>query len=309
MSQPLVIALVNNMPDAALRATEQQFGDVLAAAAGAGHEVRLRHFSFPELIRSDECRAYVAREYEPVEQLWSDAFGGLIVTGAEPRTGVLPDEVYWPSLTRLVERAMESGTPTVWSCLAAHAAVLCLDGIQRRRLKEKISGVFCCTRISDEPLAAHLPEHWHLPHSRLNTLDAEPLERAGYEIVSYSAEAGVDTFVLRSSACFVFYQGHPEYDPDTLFREYRRDVGRFLAGAIDRYPETPHGYFDEGTANTLNVFRARAERERTPALIAEFPPIVRSPQHAWHDIAVRLYRNWLTNIVAERRMMYACSNQ
>lgn len=302
--EPLVIALVNNMPDPALRTTEQQFRELLGAAAGAEHEVRLRLFSFPELIRSDEGKAYVATHYEPISQLWSGAFDGVIVTGAEPRTASIPDEVYWPSLRRLIDCAMDSATPAVWSCLAAHAAVLCLDGIERRRLDAKLSGVFRCTRIRDDPLLAGMPAYWHLPHSRLNTLDPTDLARAGYEILSVSEGAGVDAFLLRERACFVFYQGHPEYDPSALFREYRRDVGRFLTGTMDRYPEMPRGYFDESTATALHAFRKRAERERTPALIEQFPARPGSgegPPHRWLGTAVRLYRNWLTNIVAEHR--------
>jgi len=256
--EPLVIALVNNMPDPALRTTEQQFGQLLRTAGGTEHQVRLRLFSFPEVIRSSEGRAYVTSHYEPIEHLWTGAFDGLIVTGAEPRTAAIPDEVYWPPLTRLVEWSMDSGMPAVWSCLAAHAAVLCLHGIERRRLDEKLSGIFRCTRMSDDPLVAALPPAWYLPHSRLNTLDASRLVRAGYEIVSCSEEAGVDAFMLRDRACFVFYQGHPEYEPGTLFREYRRDVGRFLAGTMDRYPEMPRAYFDQDTARTLDLFRARA---------------------------------------------------
>ena len=302
MSNTFVIALVNNMPDSALRTTEQQFRELLGDAAGADREIQLRLFSFPELIRSDECRSYIAREYEPIEELWNGVFDGLIVTGAEPRTAELPDERYWPSLTRLVELAMDSGTPTVWSCLAAHAAVLCLDGIERRRLSEKLSGVFCCTKLIEDPLVAGLPDSWYLPHSRLNTLDATRLVPAGYEIISCSVEAGVDTFVLRRRACFVFYQGHPEYDPGALFREYRRDVGRFLTGVMDRYPEMPRSYLDPEAAEALNAFRARAEQERRPALLEEFPTSATREklQHFWQDVGVQLYRNWLTNFVAER---------
>ena len=298
MSNAFVIALVNNMPDAALRATEQQFRELLGDAAGADHDIQLRLFSFPEIIRSDECQSYIAREYDPIEDLWNGAFDGLIVTGAEPRTAAIPDERYWPSLTRLVTLAMDAGTPAVWSCLAAHAAVLCLDGIERRRLNEKLSGMFCCTKLSDDPLVAGLPDSWYLPHSRLNTLDATRLLPAGYEIISCSVEAGVDTFVLRRRACFVFYQGHPEYDPGALFREYRRDVGRFLTGMMDQYPEMPRSYLDKETALALNAFRARAERERRPALLEEFPASATREklQHHWRDVAVQLYRNWLTHV-------------
>jgi homoserine O-succinyltransferase/O-acetyltransferase len=302
MSNAFVIALVNNMPDPALRTTEQQFRELLGDAAGADHEIQLRLFSFPEIIRSDECRSYIAREYDPIEELWQGAFDGLIVTGAEPRTAAIHDELYWPSLTRLVELAMDSGTPTVWSCLAAHAAVLCLDGIERRRLTEKLSGMFCCTKLIDDPLVAGLPDSWYLPHSRLNTIDATQLVPAGYEIVSCSVEAGVDAFILRRRACFVFYQGHPEYDPGALFREYRRDVGRFLTGTMDRYPEMPRSYLDDETAKALTAFRARAVRERRPTLLEEFPAGATREklQHHWQEVAVQLYRNWLTNIITER---------
>jgi homoserine O-succinyltransferase len=299
--EPLVIALLNNMPDAALETTEQQFGDLLAAA-GADYDVRLRLFSFPELLRGEAGRKYVADHYEPIDSLWSGAFDGLIVTGAEPRTPTLPEEVYWPSLTRLVEWATESGTPTVWSCLAAHAAVLHLHGIERRRLGEKISGVFRCVKACETPLVAELPASWSIPHSRLNTLDAEQLVDAGYEIVSFSDDAGADAFILKRGALFVFYQGHPEYDAGALFREYRRDVGRFLAGTMDRYPEMPRGYFDAEPSRAFNAFRARAERQRTRVLLEEFPGRDQRalPAHTWRDVAVRLYSNWLGHLAAQR---------
>ncbi|MBW8853023.1 MAG: homoserine O-succinyltransferase, partial [Bradyrhizobium sp.] len=154
--EPLAIGLVNNMPDGALQATEQQFRELLDAAAGEEYEVRLRLFSFPELVRDEAGRHYVADHYEPIAQLWSGALDGLIVTGAEPRTDAIPDEVYWPSLTRLVDWAIDSRTSTVWSCLAAHAAVLYLDGIVRRRFDQKLSGIFRCTRVADDPLVAGL---------------------------------------------------------------------------------------------------------------------------------------------------------
>src|SRR5438309_1360422 len=94
--EPLVIALLNNMPDAALQSTEQQFSDLIARAAAA-YDIRLRLFSFPELIRGEAGRRYVAEHYEPIDALWTGDFDGLIVTGAEPRTQTLPEEVYWPS--------------------------------------------------------------------------------------------------------------------------------------------------------------------------------------------------------------------
>lgn len=296
----LVIGLVNNMGDAALQTTERQFRD-LARTAGGEHDVQLRLFSLPELIRGDEGRAYVAQNYETIDSLWNEELDGLIVTGAEPRTPTLPEESYWRSFTLLVDWASESATPTVWSCLAAHAAVLYLDGIERRRLPEKLTGVFRCAKVADHPLLGGLPASWRLPHSRLNTLDPEPLVAAGYKIASLSDEAGVDVFTLQRRALFVFCQGHPEYDAGTLLREYRRDVGRYLAGAMEHYPKLPHGYFDSDVSRALNRFRERAEGQRARDLLDQFPADVASqPAHVWRNVAVQLYSNWISNI-AERK--------
>jgi homoserine O-succinyltransferase/O-acetyltransferase len=297
----ITIALVNNMPDAALQTTERQFRDLLQVA-GASWDVRLRLFSFPELIRSDAGKTYVAEQYEGIDQLWAGDFDGLIVTGAEPRTASLSDEVYWPSLTRLVDWCNDADMPTVWSCLAAHAAVLHLDGIQRRRLGEKVAGVFRCMKVRDDRVLAGLPGSWRIPHSRLNTLEPDPLAAAGYEMLSFSEEAGADTFALRRGAPFVFCQGHPEYDPGALYREYRRDVGRFLSGSAERYPEMPRGYFDGDAARAFMVFRARALRHRSRDLLEQFPrgEARERPPHLWREVAIQLYTNWLAQIVRRR---------
>ena len=100
----LVIGLVNNMPDGALKATERQFHDLLAAAAG-NSRWRLRRFSLPEAARSEATQAYINENYEKFDALWSSRLDGLIVTGTEPRTPALANEPYWGTLTRLVDWA------------------------------------------------------------------------------------------------------------------------------------------------------------------------------------------------------------
>ena len=52
---PLVIGLVNNMPDGAMQATERQFEGLLGEAAG-GADVSVRYLSLPEIERG-EARA------------------------------------------------------------------------------------------------------------------------------------------------------------------------------------------------------------------------------------------------------------
>ena len=55
-------------------------------------------------------------------------------------------------------------------------------------------------------------------------------------MLTRTADAGVDTFIKQQKSLFVFFQGHPEYESDTLLREYRRDVGRYIKGETATYP-------------------------------------------------------------------------
>ena len=36
-------------------------------------------------------------------------------------------------------------------------------------------------------------------------------------------------FVKQRKSLSIYLQGHPEYDPEALFREYRRDIREFVA--------------------------------------------------------------------------------
>ncbi|MBV8360997.1 MAG: homoserine O-succinyltransferase [Deltaproteobacteria bacterium] len=295
----LVIGLVNNMPDGALHNTERQFGGLLQAAS---HNIstRLRYFSLPGLHRGADAQAYINRSYEDINQLWSGRLDGLIVTGTEPRASLLQDEPYWGVLKDLIDQVHERAIPTIWSCLAAHAAALHLDGIHRRPLREKLSGVFECRRVIDHQILANGPSRWCVPHSRQNELPEEQLITKGYRILSKSPEVGADMFIREDKVLFIFLQGHLEYDPDTLFREYRRDVRRFLVGERDYYPAMPRGYFDPKTAAALVTFQEQAMRQRRPEVLLQLPENSVKVTWAWRDLALHMYANWLAHIVRLR---------
>src|SRR5215471_15538770 len=97
---PIVIGLVNNMPDAALQNAERQFCSLLSAAAG-GIPIRLRLFYLPEFQRQNWDRSLGDHGYEDIRELWTAHIDGLIVTGTEPRAAALADEPYWAILTKL----------------------------------------------------------------------------------------------------------------------------------------------------------------------------------------------------------------
>ena len=300
--EALTIGLVNNMPDAALKTTERQFRELLDRAA-ANTPLTLRVFSFPELPRSPEGRRYIAEHHEPIENLWASDLDGLIVTGAAPVAARIEEEPCWPTLTRLVEWAERHTRSTIWSCLAAHAAVRHLDGIERRPLGAKLSGVFDCGRVADHALLALTPPRWTTPHSRGNELPEAELRARGYRILSRSRAAGADIFIKRCGSHFVFLQGHPEYDAGALGREYRRDVVQFIAGKRNDYPELPVDYFPADVAQAMRDFRAVAERQPGDALFERFPalPAMSAP---WHGAAVGLFAAWLAQLEARRYRLF-----
>jgi homoserine O-succinyltransferase len=297
----LEIALVVNMPDAALEATERQFRSLLEEAAG-GIGVRLTLYALPDVPRSEETRRHIRECYSDISKLWNHELDGLIVTGTEPQKAELADEPYWGSLARLVDWAEAHTHSTVWSCLAAHAAVQHLDGIRRRRLDDKRFGVFECARTCEHPLMADVSPSQRMPHSRWNDLREDELSARGYRVLTRSATAGVDTFVREQNSLFVFFQGHPEYETVSLMLEYRRDIRRFLRQERDTFPACPHGYFDEEALATIAQFRERALLDRRESLIEEFPTakFASTLTNTWRPAAVRLYRNWLQHITARK---------
>ena len=296
-----MIGLVNNMPDAALRSTENQFAGLLQEAS-EGHAVRVRLTSLPELPRSPEALEHMRRIYWPLEELLAAPLDALIVTGTQPRAPVLTEEPYWPRFLKLLSFARQHTVASVWSCLAAHGAVLSMDGIERQRLSEKRCGVYEHHVLSGHALLAGVKAPMPMPHSRWNELSPQALRGAGYTLLSWSDETGADAFVREERSLLLFFQGHPEYEDTTLLKEYRRDVGRYLSGQQAHYPTVPHGYLSaEGTA-LLAEFDERARTTRSTALLESFPfaPVAAVLRNRWRAAAVALYRNWLGRILATR---------
>ena len=304
----LTVGLVNNMPDAALQATERQFVGLLGAAAG-DLVVRLRPYALPEVPRTEWGLQYVRRFYADVEELWGTSLDGLIVTGTEPRSANLRDEPYWGSLTRLLEGAERHTPSAVWSCRATHAANLHLDGVARRPLDDKRFGIFECDRVADHPLTAGAPARVPLPHSRGNELPEDALTASGYRILTRSDAAGADAFVKQRNSLFVFFQGHPEYEAQTLMLEYRRDIKRFLLRERETYPGMPQGYFDQATEEALTALRERALVDRREEVLADFPTALAAGTvtNSWRASATCIYRNWLAYLSAQREAKAAAA--
>lgn len=293
------IALVNNMPDSALIRTEAEFTALLHTAIGE-RKLKLDLYALASVPRAELGRLHVASHYRPIEDLWQSPPDALIVTGTEPKAANLRDERYWAELAMLIEWADACGVPTMFSCLAAHAAVLHLDGIGRTAMAGKCFGVFDHAVAREHPLAQGLASTAALPHTRWNTVAPEALLAAGYEILYRSDEVGAGIFTKQRQAGWLYFQAHPEYDASNLLREYRRDVRRFLRRGRATYPELPRGYFTEGETQLLVAFRQRAMAVMEPRALEAFPLVqgISPGREPWREAAVRVTQNWLRQTVA-----------
>jgi homoserine O-succinyltransferase len=297
------VGLVNNMPDTAMRSTELQFAGMLKEAAGA-LDVRLHLFSLADIVRGDLARSRMEGFYADADTLPNAGIDALIVTGAEPKAGDLRDEPYWDAIAHLVDWAEIATISTLFSCLAAHAAVLHLDGIARHRLPGKLSGVFTAQRVGSDPLQTGMADVFPVPHSRYNNLVEAELTDAGYRILSRLSAGGVNSFArdMPGRSLFLFLQGHPEYNADTLGREYLRDTGRFLRRESAVRPAMPQNYFDRATENLLTALDA--ENVTDPQRYAQVVSAA-LPLQTWRSPNVKLFQTWLAMIAAEKIRRHA----
>lgn len=298
----LDIGLINNMSDTALMSTERQLFDLLNAAAGRLF-VRLHFYTMAATPRSEWGRDYVGRYYRGIDDLLNRRLDGVIVTGAEPKAASLTEEPYWTTFAEIVDWAKENTVSSVFSCLAVHGAVLHMDGVARHKLPTKCFGVFAQTKTRHHPLLQDVPKTFRIPHARWNEVEDGDLANCGYSVLTWSAEAGVDCFVKQQKkSLFVHFQGHPEYETQSLLGEYRRDMGRFLRGENDVCPTIPKGYFGEEAEEIQFAFRQKALSDRHPELFADFPvdQLSKDLTNIWHLPAKRMYRNWLLYLVSQR---------
>jgi homoserine O-succinyltransferase len=293
----ITIGLINNMGDEALKTTERQFRSLLSEAAG-DIAVSFRIFALKRTRRAPRALDYINSRYEPVRAATDGDLDGLIITGARPQADRLSDEPYWEELVELIDWAKLHTASTILSCLAAHAGVLHLDGIERRPLPEKCTGVFASVVETTHPLVGKQGLVRMVPHSRYNGLWRGELEQAGYAILTSLPGCGVDSFVKSFGSQFFFLQGHPEYESDSLAREYRRDMDRYLRGGIDRKPPRPRGYFSAEAEAKLSAMERSANEGRGQMQIAEISVIeaLAPPDAKWRAAAIAFYRSWMEMI-------------
>lgn len=292
----LHIGFLNMMPDTALEATERQFIRLIGNCNRIA-QFYVYPFSLPGLSRSEKTLQYIERYYSRFEDLQQQGLDALIITGANISNPSLEQEPFWEPLMEVVRWAEANVASTLCSCLATHALLRYFYGIERQALPRKQWGVYS-HRVScpGHPLLRDINTRFDVPHSRYNEISRQELEKAGLTVLVESETGGVHMAVSQDQFRMIYFQGHPEYDRNSLLKEYKREVLRYLAGELSSPPPFPEHYFSADAKRIAEQYieqarKAQADREPLPALPEE--KIEAMLDNTWGDTAKAMVNNWL----------------
>lgn len=237
---------VNNMSKESKTATDVQLGRLLAASPYSVHLTPV----VPE--------GYVSKDGKPVlhypyfSEVEQQSFDAGIVTGAPLEDIPLEDNHIWPSLQKIYGWLDKNVSDSLFICWAAQMALYHYHDVDYHRTDKKLFGIYAQELLqpprSDfaKSLALHLAGtslNW--PVSRSCYADRHDIHRKApdIDIILDSGETHPGLLFEKGNhkkSNRIYSFNHPEYNGNTLEREYIRD---YLAG---NKPDLPRNYIIPG---------------------------------------------------------------
>jgi len=246
--RPLRIAILNLMPAKII--TETQFLRLIGNTPLQVEIVLLRTETYKSKNIAEE---HLLNFYTTFSEIKNQKFDGLIITGAPIEQLDFQEVDYWEELKEIMNYAKHNVTSTLFICWGAQAGLYHYYGIPKYSLDKKAFGVFTHNiHNSKTKLLRGFDDEFHIPHSRYTEVRKDDIMKVeDLELLAESDEAGA-AVVASKDGRRIFVSGHLEYDPDTLKKEYIRDVNKELEIAI------PKNYFKDGDPSKEPVVRWRA---------------------------------------------------
>ena len=220
--RPISIGLLNLMP--LKEDTELQ---ILRALSNSPLQVDVTFVRVTSHVSKNTSTSHIYKFYEAFDDIKDKRFDGFIITGAPVEQMPFEDVEYWEELKRIMEWTKTNVVSTLHLCWGAQAGIYYHYGIDKVQLPEKRSGLFWHhVRNRKIPIVRGFDDKFLAPHSRHTAVRQEDIEKINsLDILATSKDAGVYLVAEKDGSRF-FVTGHPEYDPDTLDKEYHRDLAK-----------------------------------------------------------------------------------
>ena len=262
--RPLNLLILNLMPTKIVTETQ-----LLRKLSNSPLQVEVELLQTASHTSQNTDAGHLSSFYTTFDKIKHRKYDGMIITGAPVENLDFTDVDYWPELCEIMEWSKTHVHSTLHICWGAQAGLYYHYGIPKYSLDKKLFGVFPHTTTPQKrqsPLFRGFDDVFYAPHSRYTENKIEDiLAQPELELLAVSEQAGVFAVKSENNRRF-FITGHPEYDPDTLAREYFRDVNKGLDIAV------PANYFPDDDPNNA--------------------PLVR-----WRSAAQLFYNNWLNYYV------------
>jgi len=260
--RPLSVLILNLMPTKIVTETQ-----ILRKLSNTPLQIQVELLQTSSYISRHTDENHLDSFYTTFDRVKDRKFDGMIITGAPVENMEFDQVDYWDELCQIMEWTRTHVHSTLHICWGAQAGLYYHHGIEKRSLPKKLFGVYEHKVLKpSSPLFRGFDDVFFAPNSRYTEVWADDIrQRPELELIAMSDEAGVFAVKTQDSRRF-YIMGHPEYDPDTLAREYWRDVDKGLDIAV------PANYFPDDDPTR--------------------PPIVR-----WRSAGQLLYTNWLNYYV------------
>lgn len=260
--RPLQILLLNLMPTKI--DTETQLSRLLGNTP-LQVELTLLHTKTHKSKNTSEH--HLLKFYQTFDEIRNRKFDGMIITGAPVELMPFEEVEYWEELCEIMEWSKKHVHSTFHICWGAQAGLYYHYGIDKKPLPSKMFGVFEHIVLDRKSMLFRgFDDTFFVPHSRHTALDEEEVyKNHDLQVLSVSQKAGIYA-IASNDGRRIFITGHSEYDPETLAKEYFRDVSQGKEISV------PENYFPNNNP--------------------ENPPLV-----VWRAHANLIYSNWLNYFV------------
>ena len=260
--RPLKIVILNLMP---LKITTET--DLIRLLSNTPLQLEISFMKLQSHTPKNTPIEHMMMFYRDFDELRTQKFDGMIITGAPVEQLEYEDVLYWNEMKDIFAWARTHVTSTLYICWAAQAGLYYHYGIPKYPLSKKMFGIFPQRALDPQlPIFRGFDDVFQMPHSRHTELHREDiLANPELQLIAESDDSGVSMVMARGGREF-FITGHLEYAPNTLDNEYKRD--KDIRDDVD----LPKNYY----------------RDNNPA---------NGPMVSWRAHANLLYSNWINYYV------------